>query len=63
MAAAYTQEFLVNAFLYRYQSLGEAKVANLRDLANRLYNDVGRDRFRVYCSLDAQAVREYKLSL
>jgi hypothetical protein len=29
-------------------------------MANDLYDRVGRDQFRVYSCLDAEAIREYK---
>lgn len=63
MAAAYTKEFLVNAFVHRYRSLDQDKVVSLRNMANSFYDDVGRDKFRIYCSLDAQAIREYRACL
>lgn len=59
---AYTQEFLVNAFLYRYRSLGEDKVNELRVLANRSYLESGRDKFRLLACLTPKALKEYKES-
>jgi hypothetical protein len=32
-------------------------------MANDLYDRVGRDSFRVYACLDAEAIREYKTQL
>lgn len=61
MAAGYTKDFLLDAFLSRYYSLSEEKFAELEIMANRFYNEVGKDKFRVYCSLDAEALRKYKL--
>jgi len=60
MAVAYTKEFLINVFLYRFRSLDEAKVSGLRDIAERFYDTAGRDKFRVYASVTPEAVREYK---
>lgn len=60
MAKAYTKEFLVSAFLSRYESLGEETLTKLSDMANKFYDKVGKDKFRVYASLDAEALREYK---
>ena len=60
MAAAYSKELLVNVFLHRYRSLGEDKVAGLRDLAERFYDSAGRDKFRVYACVTPEAIREYK---
>lgn len=59
----YTKEFLVNAFLDRFIHCALISIENLvelEDMANRFYDEVGRDKFRVYCSLDAEAIRRYK---
>lgn len=61
MAVGYAKDFLLDAFLSRYYSLSEEKFAELEIMANRFYNEVGKDKFRVYCSLDAEALRKYKL--
>ena len=61
MAAGYTKDFLIDAFLSRYYSLSEEKFAELEIMANRFYNEVGKDKFRVYCSLDAEALQKYRL--
>ena len=60
MAAAYSKELLVNTFLHRYRSLPERSVQKLEFLANKLYDEVGKDRFRVYASVTPEAIREYK---
>jgi hypothetical protein len=36
------------------------KLERLEKMANDLYDRVGRDSFRVYACLDAEAIREYK---
>lgn len=56
----YTRDFLINAFVSRYVSLGQDKVVNLRKLAETSYDTLGKDKFRLAASLDAQAIREYK---
>lgn len=64
--AAYTKEFLVDAFLSRFITcslISIEKLVDLEDMANRFYDEVGRDKFRIYCSLDADAIRTYKASL
>ena len=61
MAAAYTQEFLVNVFLHRYRNLSKDKVDHLRDIANKFYLESGRDKFRVFACVTPEAVREYKV--
>lgn len=58
--AGYTKEFLVNAFVSRYEPLGLDAVESTAEMANDFYDKVGKDKFRVYCSLDAEAIRKYK---
>lgn len=60
MAAAYTKEFLVDAFISRY--VGMETGVDLKSLAEKFYDEVGKDKFRVYASLDAEAIRVYKAS-
>lgn len=60
MAAAYTKEFLVDAFVSRYASVKTG--VDLKSLAEKLYDEVGKDKFRAYASLDADAIRAYKAS-
>lgn len=63
MALAYTREFLIEAFATRYECLGAAAVDSQRKLAENFYDKVGKDKFRVYASLDAEAIRQYKAKL
>lgn len=58
--AGYTKEFLVNAFVSRYAEFQE-DFDSYYDWVSRFYDEVGRDKFRVYCSLDAEALRKYRL--
>ena len=60
--AAYTKEFLVSAFLSRYYGLPSDKFEALEAMAEKFYLEVGRDKFRTYCSLDADAIKVYKES-
>jgi hypothetical protein len=39
------------------------KLERLEKMATDLYDRVGRDSFRVYACLDAEAIREYKNKL
>ena len=58
--AGYTREFLIAAFVSRYECLG-ADVANAQKvLAEQLWNVTTKDKFRAYCSLDADAIKQYK---
>ena len=61
--AGYNKEFLISAFLSRYVSLPEAQFESLCEMAHTFYDTVGRDRFRIYGSLDAAAIRAYKETL
>jgi hypothetical protein len=58
--AGYTKEFLVEAFVSRYVLLGVKTENAMRNMANDFYDKVGRDRFRVYATIDAEAIKEYK---
>jgi hypothetical protein len=64
--AGYTREFLIDAFMSRYincDHLPIEKLERLEKMATDLYDRVGRDQFRVYACLDADAIREYKNKL
>jgi hypothetical protein len=58
--AGYTKEFLVNAFVSRYEPLGLEAVEKQYALASRFYDTVTKETFRAYCSLDAEAIKTYK---
>ena len=60
--AGYTREFLISAFLSRYVTLDSNKFEQLELMAETFFDKVGRDKFRVYCSLDADAIRVAKQS-
>ncbi len=59
--AGYTKEFLVDAFVSRYQPLGLDTCLKLAEMAYKFYDEAGKDKFREYCSLDAEAIRKFKL--
>jgi hypothetical protein len=59
----YTKEFLVAAFMSRYIKCSLITIEQLlaqEEMANKFYDEVGRDKFREYCSLDADAIKLYK---
>jgi hypothetical protein len=61
--AGYTKEFLIDVFMNRYvncDNISIEKLERLEKMAHDLYDRVGRDSFRVYACLDAEAIREYK---
>jgi hypothetical protein len=64
--AGYTREFLIDAFMSRYvacQLITVESLEHLEKLATELYDRVGRDKFRTYASLDADAIKLYKATL
>ena len=60
--AGYSREFLIDAFVSRYEVLSDEIVARQRQLAEKTYDEVGKDKFRVLASLDANALKEFKLT-
>lgn len=58
--AGYTKEFLIEAFVSRYYTLGKDAEQRQRALASKCYDEVGKDKFRDYASLDAKAIKDYK---
>ena len=61
--AGYTRDFLLEAYASRYEPLGLEAVDSLYKLAETAYDKYGKDQFRVYASLDASAIRQYKAKL
>lgn len=61
--ASYTKEFLIDAFMSRYiecSLISIEQLERLEQMADKFYDEVGRDKFRTYASLDAEAIRVYK---
>lgn len=64
--AGYTKEFLIAAFMSRYIActlITIEQLEKMEQMAIDLYDRVGRDKFRSYASLDADAIKLYKESL
>jgi len=59
MATGYTKEFLVNASVSKWKYYGVDDTA-IRKLSNDYYDQVGKDKFRTSCALDAAAIKEFK---
>jgi hypothetical protein len=59
--AGYTKEFLVDAYLSRYDKVVGVRLPALKQMAEQHYDEVGRDKFRVSASLDAAAIKKFKL--
>ena len=57
--AGYSKEFLIDAFMHRYK--GVQINYDLRKMCDILYENAGKDEFRKYTSLDAEAIRKFKL--
>lgn len=61
--AGYSKQFLIDAFMSRYTSCSLISIEALEkmeQMADKFYDEVGRDKFRVYASLDAEAIRVFK---
>lgn len=62
----YTKEFLVDAFLWRYTDIllsgTVEKLDAYVEMVNNFYDKVGRNQFRLYCSLDAEALKIFALT-
>jgi hypothetical protein len=59
--AAYSRQLLIDAFMSRYvPHIDIDALVDLEKSAEDLYDRVGRDSFRTYACLDAEAIRDYK---
>lgn len=61
--AGYNKEFLIAAYMSRFIKCSLITIEQLERLeaqADKFYDEVGRDKFRVYASLDAEAIRVFK---
>ena len=60
---SYTREFLIDAFLWRYAEILLAKSKEELDkyvkMVTDFYDSVGKEKFRVYASLDAAAIKKF----
>lgn len=64
--AGYSKQFLIDVALDRFIHCSLVTVAQLESLEkmyNSFYDKVGRDAFRTYASVDAEAIRTYKNNL
>jgi hypothetical protein len=62
----YTREFLIDCSLYKFVNcslITLEQFESLEKMTHELYDRVGKDKFRTYCGLDADAIREYKATL
>lgn len=62
----YTKQFLIDAFMWRYQSVLEQDSPEEFDKYYKMISDQydrqGKEAFRTYASLDAAAVQEFRLA-
>ena len=61
--AGYSKDFLIDAFMSRFlkcDMISIEKLCALEEMAIKFYDEVGRDKFRLYASLDADAIRAFK---
>jgi flagellum-specific peptidoglycan hydrolase FlgJ len=58
MARAYTKEDIIGAFLMRFIK-ANLDITSLEIMANNFYDKVGKEKFRTYGSVDAQAMKDY----
>lgn len=64
MARGYDKEFLIEAYMSRFikaMFIPIEVLCELEDNANKLYDRVGKDEFRTYASLDAEAIKKFRL--
>jgi hypothetical protein len=64
--AGYTKEFLIDAFIWRYQSVLEKDTKEEFDayyaIVEGTYDKFGKDQFRVFSSLDAAEIQKFRLA-
>ena len=62
----YTKEFLIDAFLWRYAEIllndTKEQLDKYVKMVTEFYDKVGKDQFRVWCSLDADKIKEFRLA-
>lgn len=61
--AGYTKEYLVDAFIWRFLHcplISIEELCALEESAIKLYDEVGKYKFRDYCRLDAEMMAAYK---
>lgn len=66
MAVSYDKDFLIEAFCSRYKEVldndSDEDRFNYMVMVADFYDKVGKDRFRVWASLDADALKVFKAS-
>ena len=63
MALGYSKDFLISAYLSRFLKVADIDaLVTLEDNAIKLYDKVGKEKFRQYASLDAEAIKLFKIA-
>lgn len=59
----YSKEFLICAFIHRYYDVlvgyTNERLDSFVEMTERFYDEVGKDKFRVYAALDADTIKQY----
>lgn len=67
MAKAYDKELLVNVYISRFMvglpHLDVNVICELEDNAKKLYDRVGKDKFREYASVTPEEIRRYNATV
>lgn len=62
----YTKEFLIDAFLWRYTDVlltySNERLNTFVNMVEEFYYVAGKDKFRIYASLDAEELKKFKLA-
>ena len=62
----YDKQFLIDAFLWRYTDVllkkSKDELDKYVEMIYNYYSEVGKDTFRVYGSLDADKIKEFRLA-
>lgn len=62
----YNKQFLIDAFLWRYNSIllthDTEKLDKFVAMIENFYDEVGKDKFRTYASLDAEEIKKFRLA-
>lgn len=65
--AGYSKQFLIDAFIWRYAEVlakdTKEQVDTYIKMVTNFYDKVGKDKFRVWCSLDAAEIKRYKQAI
>lgn len=62
----YTRQFLIDAFLWRYSSIllthDTKRLDEFVTMIESFYDEVGKDKFRVYASLSSEEIKKFRLA-